>query len=96
MARALAKPSCQSEQDRTGQEPPGVALVGAAGVHGTIGPVQRRCSAGHPVCYPDSRKVVRGSREVFEYALAHSLPDKVEAAYRRGDLLEKRIMLMQA
>lgn len=36
------------------------------------------------------------SREVCEHALAHSLPDKVEAAYRRGDLLEKRVMLMQA
>lgn len=35
-------------------------------------------------------------REVCEHALAHSLPSKVEAAYRRGDLLEKRIMLMQA
>lgn len=35
-------------------------------------------------------------REICEHALAHSLPDKVEAAYRRGDLLEKRIMLMQA
>lgn len=35
-------------------------------------------------------------REVCEHALAHSLPDKVEAAYRRGDLLEKRVMLMQA
>ena len=36
------------------------------------------------------------SREVCEHALAHSLPDKVEAAYRRGDLLEKRMLLMQA
>jgi integrase len=35
------------------------------------------------------------SREVCEHALAHSLPDKVEAAYRRGDLLEKRISLME-
>lgn len=35
-------------------------------------------------------------REVCEHALAHSLPDRVEAAYRRGDLLEKRIVLMQA
>ncbi|HRI91771.1 MAG TPA: integrase arm-type DNA-binding domain-containing protein [Accumulibacter sp.] len=34
-------------------------------------------------------------REVCEHALAHSLPDKVEAAYRRGDLIEKRTMLMQ-
>lgn len=36
------------------------------------------------------------SREVCEHALAHSLPDRVEAAYRRGDLLEKRVLLMQA
>ncbi len=36
------------------------------------------------------------SREVCEHALAHSLPDKVEAAYRRSDLIEKRVMLMQA
>lgn len=34
-------------------------------------------------------------REVCEHALAHSLPDKVEAAYRRGDLLDKRVLLMQ-
>jgi integrase len=36
------------------------------------------------------------SREVCEHALAHKLPDKVEAAYRRGDLLEKRRKLMEA
>jgi integrase len=35
-------------------------------------------------------------REVCEHALAHSLPDKVEAAYQRGDLLEKRRHLMEA
>ena len=35
-------------------------------------------------------------REVCEHALAHSLVDKVEAAYRRGDLIEKRALLMQA
>jgi integrase len=34
-------------------------------------------------------------REVCEMALAHSIPNKVEAAYRRGDLLEKRRRLMQ-
>ena len=34
-------------------------------------------------------------REVCEHALALSLPDKVEAAYPRGDLLERRILLMQ-
>jgi integrase len=35
-------------------------------------------------------------REVAEHALAHSLPDKVEAAYRRGDLFDKRIQMMDA
>jgi integrase len=34
-------------------------------------------------------------REVAEQALAHSLPDKVEAAYRRGDLFDKRRKLME-
>lgn len=35
-------------------------------------------------------------REVAEAALAHAVGDKVEAAYRRGDLFEKRRQLMQA
>lgn len=34
-------------------------------------------------------------REVAEAALAHVIPDKTEAAYRRGDLFEKRAKLMQ-
>jgi integrase len=34
------------------------------------------------------------SREVCEQALAHAVKDKTEAAYRRGDLLEKRRDLM--
>jgi len=33
---------------------------------------------------------------VSEMALAHKIPNKVEAAYRRGDLLEKRRELMFA
>jgi len=33
-------------------------------------------------------------REIAEQALAHTLRDKVEAAYRRGDALEKRRVLM--
>lgn len=33
-------------------------------------------------------------REVAEMALAHTISDKVEAAYRRGDLFEKRRRLM--
>jgi integrase len=35
-------------------------------------------------------------REVIEAALAHILEDKTEAAYQRGDLLEKRRRLMDA
>src|SRR5437867_1937211 len=34
--------------------------------------------------------------EVAEAALAHAIDDKVEAAYRRGDLFEKRRRLMEA
>jgi integrase len=34
-------------------------------------------------------------REVVEMALDHTVGDKVEAAYRRGDLFEKRRVLMQ-
>jgi hypothetical protein len=36
------------------------------------------------------------STEVIELALAHAVGDKVEAAYRRGDLLEKRRLLSKA
>lgn len=36
------------------------------------------------------------AREVCEHALAHQLPDKVEAAYLRTDWLDKRRALMQA
>jgi len=35
-------------------------------------------------------------RDVIEAALAHSLENKVEAAYLRGDLLDKRRALMEA
>jgi len=35
-------------------------------------------------------------REVAEMALAHAIPNAVEAAYRRGDLFEKRRRLMDA
>lgn len=34
------------------------------------------------------------SREVIEHALAHQLADKAEAAYQRGSLLPKRVVLM--
>jgi len=35
-------------------------------------------------------------RDVAEMALAHTIENKVEAAYRRGDLFEKRNLMMQA
>jgi integrase len=35
-------------------------------------------------------------RQTIEFALAHKLPDKVEAAYRRSTALEKRRRLMEA
>ena len=34
--------------------------------------------------------------EVAEMALAHTVSDKVEAAYRRGDMFDKRRRLMEA
>jgi integrase len=34
-------------------------------------------------------------REVAEMALAHTIESKVEAAYRRGDLFEKRRLMME-
>ncbi len=36
------------------------------------------------------------TNEVCEAALAHAIEDKAEAAYRRGDLFEKRRKLMEA
>ena len=35
------------------------------------------------------------SRDMIEFALAHALDDKTEAAYRRSDALEKRRIMMQ-
>ena len=35
-------------------------------------------------------------REVAEAALAHTVGNAVEAAYRRGDLFEKRRLMMEA
>ena len=35
-------------------------------------------------------------RDAAEMALAHAIGDKVEAAYRRGDLFNKRVKMMSA
>ena len=40
------------------------------------------------------RRSVRIFREVAEMAPAHTVGDKVEAAYRRGDLFQKRRQMM--
>ena len=40
-------------------------------------------------------ETTRHTNEVIEMALAHQVPNKVEAAYRRGDLFEKRRDLMK-
>ena len=42
-----------------------------------------------------SAEVGHYPREVAEHALAHSLPDKVEASYHRGTMLERRRPMMQ-
>lgn len=42
-----------------------------------------------------SAEVGEFPREVAEHALAHSLPDKVEASYARGSMLERRRPMMQ-
>ena len=43
-----------------------------------------------------SSEVSSFPREVAEMALAHVVENKVEAAYRRGDLFAKRRQMMQA
>ena len=57
------------------------AIVTAHGFRSTF-----RDWAGETTAHP---------REVIEQALAHQLKDKAEAAYRRGDALEKRRRLMR-
>ena len=51
---------------------------------------------GFRFCFRDRcAEATAHPREVAEQALAHALPDKVEAAYQRGDMLEKRRRLME-
>jgi hypothetical protein len=46
--------------------------------------------------FPDATgETTAHPREVVEAALSHRLADKVEAAYRRGDLFAKRAALME-
>ena len=64
---------------------------GAAGARGHCVPHRFRSS------FRDwSSEVSSFPREVAEMALAHVVENKVEAAYRRGDLFAKRRQMMQA
>lgn len=52
---------------------------------------------GFRSCFRDwAAEATNFSREVCEAALAHTVENRVEAAYRRGDLLDKRRKLMDA
>jgi len=60
-------------------------------------PMRRRLlpTAMLPFC-PVSRRLPECTnfQQVIEMALAHTINSKVEAAYRRGDLFDKRRLLM--
>jgi integrase len=60
--------------------------------------LEARCTAhGFRSSFRDwSAEATNFPREVAEAALAHTLENRVEAAYRRSDLLEKRRSLMEA
>jgi len=67
----------------------------------TLTAVLRRCGGeaytvhGFRSCFRDwLAETTNYPNEACELALAHSVSNKVEAAYRRGDMLEKRVPMM--
>jgi integrase len=70
----------------------------------SLSKVLRAAGAGRATLHGTARSSFRDwcsertdfAAEVAEMALAHTIGDKVEAAYRRGELLEKRRALMEA
>jgi len=65
--------------------------------HGVAGTLSGAVPHGFRSSFRDwSGEVSSFPRDVCEMALAHAIESKVEAAYRRGDLFEKRRMLMEA
>ena len=51
---------------------------------------------GFRSCFMDwAHEQTATAKVVIDMALAHAVGDKVEAAYRRGDLFERRKRLMQ-
>jgi integrase len=70
-----------------------------AGGHGYIDPKQDKVITMHGFrsTFRDwAAETTKYAWEIYEYALAHKLPDKVEESYQRGDLLAKRARLMAA
>ena len=68
---------------------------------GAILQVDERCKVGQPrrterlhVEHGECLCSTNHPSDVAEAALAHMVKDKTEAAYRRGNLLEKRRLLM--
>lgn len=65
--------------------------------HGSGGNVSDAVPHGFRSSFRDwGGEVSSFPRDVLEMALAHAIENKVEAAYRRGDLFEKRRQLMEA
>jgi integrase len=67
----------------------------------TLTAVLRRCGGdaftvhGFRSCFRDwLAETTNYPNEACELALAHSISNKVEAAYRRGDMLDKRFPMM--
>ena len=59
----------------------------------------KRGTIGGTLCFSSSACLSEQTgfpSDVCEMALAHTIKNKVEAAYRRGDLFEKRRELMDA
>ncbi len=65
--------------------------------HGVGGTLSSAVPHGFRSSFRDwSGEVSSFPRDVCEMALAHAIANKVEAAYRRGDLFEKRRLLMES
>jgi integrase len=67
----------------------------------TLTATLRRCGGGSYTvhgfrsCFRDwLAETTNYPNEACELALAHSISNKVEAAYRRGDMLDKRFQMM--
>ena len=99
---AAGDESCRADLADEDREPsagsPGVSAgVGNGRLREGDNPAFWRCHLDQLLQKPSwVQKVVRHPALLSdEMALAHSIGDKVEAAYRRGDLFETRVLLMR-